>query len=269
MPRRSVVKWSKQPTRYQPWVLISQTVAVRETHSRLAQLMIIVSNELAQPIKSIFTKVSELFATTEQVRTDVQDLRESVLRIDTGFTWAQAPVKFEDALGRVYPIPSEFSFGTLRVIIEQRFRNVPGSSYVKRGLYEVYNARKPREFLSDAEDMQLLPGMQLTMAVLIKTRKRRKEPNFCPIMSCGSRNTFVLHGGRRRCFDCGVTFDVAGKIRRFSTQNLPDNPSDAVSGERYQMVDIALLRNLCKFRSSDDLGKLRNIRFVRQKLLVI
>lgn len=243
--------------------LEAQTVAVRKTHSRLAQLMIIVSNELAQPIKSISTKVSELFTTTEQVRTEVQDLRESVLRIDTRFTWAQAPVKFEDALGRVYPIPSEFSFGTLRVIIEQRFRNVPGSSYVKRGLYEVYNARKPREFLSDAEDMQLLPGMQLTMAVLIKDKKWRKEPNFYPIMACGSRNTLVLHGRRRRCFDCGVTFEVGGQEHRFSTQNLPDNLSDAVSGERGPPVDSARLRNLREIRSSDDLEKLRNIRFVR------
>lgn len=127
-------------------------------------------------------------------------MRESVLRIDTRFTWAQAPVKFEDALGRVYPIPSEFSLGILRAIIELQFRNVPRSSYVKRGQYEVYNARKPSEFLSDAEDMQLLPGMQLTMAVLIEDDELRKEPTFCPIMSCGSTKTFFLHGGRRRWY---------------------------------------------------------------------
>jgi hypothetical protein len=29
---------------------------------------------------------------------------------DTRYTWAQAPVRFEDALGRVMPIPSEYDW---------------------------------------------------------------------------------------------------------------------------------------------------------------
>ena len=30
---------------------------------------------------------------------------------DTRFTWAQAPVRLEDALGRVLPVPSEYCWG--------------------------------------------------------------------------------------------------------------------------------------------------------------
>lgn len=30
--------------------------------------------------------------------------------LDTRHTWAQAPVKFEDALGRVFPVPSEYDW---------------------------------------------------------------------------------------------------------------------------------------------------------------
>ncbi len=34
---------------------------------------------------------------------------------NTRYTWAQAPVRFEDALGRVIPVPSEYGWdvGTL------------------------------------------------------------------------------------------------------------------------------------------------------------
>jgi hypothetical protein len=30
--------------------------------------------------------------------------------IDTRHTWAQDPVRFEDALGRIFPVPSEYDW---------------------------------------------------------------------------------------------------------------------------------------------------------------
>lgn len=33
-----------------------------------------------------------------------------IYAIDTRHTWAQAPVKFEDALGRIFPVPSEYDW---------------------------------------------------------------------------------------------------------------------------------------------------------------
>jgi hypothetical protein len=33
---------------------------------------------------------------------------------DIRYTWAQAPVRFEDALGRVIPIPSEYDWDVSR-----------------------------------------------------------------------------------------------------------------------------------------------------------
>jgi hypothetical protein len=35
---------------------------------------------------------------------------QSVPPPDLNYTWAQAPIKFEDALGRVMPVPSEYDW---------------------------------------------------------------------------------------------------------------------------------------------------------------
>ena len=35
---------------------------------------------------------------------------ENLLPPDRRHTWAQAPVKFEDALGRIIPVPSEYDW---------------------------------------------------------------------------------------------------------------------------------------------------------------
>lgn len=37
-------------------------------------------------------------------------IQASIDRPDSRFTWAQEPVKFEDALGRVIPVPSEYNY---------------------------------------------------------------------------------------------------------------------------------------------------------------
>lgn len=39
---------------------------------------------------------------------------ESISKPDLRYTWAQAPVKFEDALGRIMPVPSEYDWDVSR-----------------------------------------------------------------------------------------------------------------------------------------------------------
>ena len=38
---------------------------------------------------------------------------------DTRYTWFQEPVKFEDALGRIFPVPSEYKSGVSKRTTEQ------------------------------------------------------------------------------------------------------------------------------------------------------
>ena len=39
---------------------------------------------------------------------------------DLQHTWFQEPVRFEDALGRILPIPSEYNLGVIRLCIPGR-----------------------------------------------------------------------------------------------------------------------------------------------------
>ena len=41
----------------------------------------------------------------------IQQLQENGPTPDIRYTWAQMPVRFEDAFGRVLPIPSEYNWG--------------------------------------------------------------------------------------------------------------------------------------------------------------
>ena len=41
---------------------------------------------------------------------------------DLHHTWFQQPVKFEDALGRILPVPSEYNLGVLRLCIIEKMR---------------------------------------------------------------------------------------------------------------------------------------------------
>jgi hypothetical protein len=45
---------------------------------------------------------------------------ESLPSPDTSHTWAQAPIRFEDALGRVIPIPSEYDWDVRLITLPLR-----------------------------------------------------------------------------------------------------------------------------------------------------
>ncbi|KAI9776512.1 MAG: hypothetical protein M1839_009546 [Geoglossum umbratile] len=58
---------------------------------------------------------------------------------DLRHTWFQEPVRFEDALGRINPVPAEISYSTLEVIIGDLFKASPGRYKVLSGEYEIFN----------------------------------------------------------------------------------------------------------------------------------
>lgn len=62
----------------------------------------------------------------QDISTVVLEMRDSVRGIDTRFTYFQAPVRVEDALGRVFPFPSACSVEALVAEIVVRFQQGPG-----------------------------------------------------------------------------------------------------------------------------------------------
>jgi hypothetical protein len=128
---------------------------------------------------------------TQKIYGVVLEIRESISSVDTRWSFFQAPLIIEDALGCKFPVPSEFDYGMLKNIIEYRFREGEGAREVKTGNYEFFRAKNSSQTLT--EDVRLLPGMEITMAILI--RRDTSEDEVCPILSCGSTQTEPTIGG--------------------------------------------------------------------------
>jgi hypothetical protein len=53
---------------------------------------------------------SKVWQSNMQLMTIVAKPQSSGLSLDPRYTWVQEPVKFEDAMGRLIPIPSEYNW---------------------------------------------------------------------------------------------------------------------------------------------------------------
>lgn len=54
---------------------------------------------------------SKIWTTNMQIIDMLIRQQNSKVAPDTQHTWFQQPIKFEDALGRVIPVPSEYNWG--------------------------------------------------------------------------------------------------------------------------------------------------------------
>lgn len=132
--------------------------------------------------------------TTQQTYSIVLEIKSSLAPIDPRWTFFQAPLEVEDALGLKFPVPSEYDFELLDAIIKHRFREGPGSDEVQAGDYELFKTKNTKTFLSSAE--RLLPGTAITMAVIVKHPNPTGE--VCPMPRCGSDQIVSMPGGGRR-----------------------------------------------------------------------
>ena len=135
---------------------------------------------------------------TQQIYTIVLELKTNVLGIDTRFTYFQAPVKVEDALGRVFPFSSECSVEALDAEIRSRFKKGPGKIEVMAGDFELFNAKNADQVLTIFDGNGLLPGMSINMAIVLeKDEKEFAEGDKCPMPHCSSRAFVEAVGGGR------------------------------------------------------------------------
>ena len=132
---------------------------------------------------------------TQQIYTIVLELKTNVLGIDTRFTYFQAPVKVEDALGRVFPFSSECSIEALDAEIKTRFKEGPGKTEVMAGDFELFNAKNAEQVLTISDRNGLLPGMSINMAIVLE--KKFAEGDKCPMPHCSSRTFVEAVGGGR------------------------------------------------------------------------
>lgn len=113
------------------------------------------------------------------------ELRASLPGIDTRFTYFQAPVRVEDALGRVFPFSSECSLEALNAEIKARFKEGPGKTEVMAGDFEIFDAKNTDQSLTISGRNVLLPGMSINMAIVLN--KEFAEDDKCPMPHCASK----------------------------------------------------------------------------------
>ena len=115
---------------------------------------------------------------------------------DCRWTSFQDPVILEDAIGRKFPVPSEYDFKMLDAIIRLKFDTGPGSVEVRLGNYQVSDARHRDSTLSSGS--RLRPGSSLIMAIIIsKPPSGTMTHQSCPMPRCGSAYTEALQWGGR------------------------------------------------------------------------
>ena len=135
---------------------------------------------------------------TQQIYTIVLEIKTNVLGIDTRFTYFQAPVKVEDALGRVFTFSSECSIEALDAEIRSRFQKGPGKTEVMAGDFELFNAKNADQVLTVSDSNGLLPGMSINMAIVLENdEKEFAEGAKCPMPHCNSRTFVEAVGGGR------------------------------------------------------------------------
>lgn len=130
--------------------------------------------------------------TTQQIYGMVLEIRSSLPGVDARFTYYQLPFHVEDALGRVFPIPSEFDFRMINVIITAQFDEGPGSSDVKLGNYELFRSQDKAQPI--APNTVLRPGTKIVMAILLDERGYEISGERCPMPKCRSPNTSHAQG---------------------------------------------------------------------------
>ena len=142
---------------------------------------------------SSYTDVSSS-ASMDQIYTIMLELRDNVLGIDTRFTYFQAPVRVEDALGRVFPFPSECSVQALVSEIEFKFQEGPGKKEVMAGDFEIFNAKDTNQLFNISGHNIFVPGMSINMAIIFE-KDLFGNVDKCPMPHCASRIFMEAIGG--------------------------------------------------------------------------
>ncbi|TVY17790.1 Protein VTS1 [Lachnellula arida] len=163
------------------------------------------SQDAAPKLDSLLTIATQVWKAQSELMTNFSKTLENIPPPDLRHTWAQAPMEFEDALGRTIPIPSEYDWDKVEAVIQAQFKHGPGHTKVRSGEYELYygsfgdlNPIKTTSFCP-------IPGMKVTMSFIIGQYSGSER---CPRLGCTSRS-FQKHGAGARvkiCVECQSWF---------------------------------------------------------------
>ncbi|OBT58091.1 hypothetical protein VE04_01819 [Pseudogymnoascus sp. 24MN13] len=183
------------------------------------------SKETSQALKSLqqscFASVSGFLKTAEtlskvilQTGSKVSEIYTAVLWLqthhsepDTRYTWLQEPMRWEDAYGRVIPIPVEFDYPMMEGALRGHFQKGRGKKLVERNQWQLFDPSNPRTIYS-AENWEPCPGMKITMAMIIS---QSNDQIVCPRPICSSKSYTDATGSGKICSECQTWFDSLPK----------------------------------------------------------
>lgn len=74
-------------------------------------MLLTLCREVIPYLKALAELATKVWQTNVQIINAVIHLETKYPSPELRYTWFQEPVRFEDALGRLFPIPSEYNWG--------------------------------------------------------------------------------------------------------------------------------------------------------------
>ncbi|KAL1591739.1 hypothetical protein SLS60_011738 [Paraconiothyrium brasiliense] len=170
-----------------------QAAVVGNTQNMFARLFEMISGGFRTSWRSLGEMVAQVSVCTQQTYAVILEIKNSLAGPDIRWSFFQAPLVVEDALGYKFPVPSEYDFDLLDAVIKHKFRSGPGSLDVKAGNYEYFNTKDSNNVLSTTS--RLLPGTAITMAVIVVRPILTDET--CPVRGCDSAQVVESSAGGR------------------------------------------------------------------------
>lgn len=73
--------------------------------------------DMVPQLKTLIEIANKVWQSNLQIVSFMIKMQSSSQSPELRYTWAQEPVRFEDALGRIFPIPSEYNWGVKYSIV--------------------------------------------------------------------------------------------------------------------------------------------------------
>lgn len=184
---------------------------VQRTETRIGSVQALISGTVTTQLQNIMDLVGRVWTTNIQIITLLTSISERAPSIDAAHTWFQQPIRFEDAYGRVLPIPAEYGWQKIEAIVLDQFAGGPSRQKVMSGEYELFDSLDSSVIISSSSGGTLRPGMQVTMAIVIGCRSITTART-CPRPDCRSCSFRRAEAGGQVCNRCQTWFGMAHSI---------------------------------------------------------
>ena len=170
-----------------------QGVLLQRNASVLSQVFSLLTEEVIPQLQSLIDLATKVWRSNIQIYGIVLRSQTCLPFPDLRHTWFQDPVKFEDALGRIIPVPSEYDHAKLYAIIREQFETGPGRQKVLRQEFELFNVQNSEKQITEQAWTSFLPGAKIKMA--LNVQYPFSDQVTCPMPRCGSQVYEKAPGG--------------------------------------------------------------------------